>query len=111
MILYNNVNMPIDISNMFKNCVSLNEVEFPNISTAGSICIGYGGGGGNGYSSKKQLVQTVQNQCKDIFELYCKLYPEHKENWESLLKMNENNYQHTVSSIMATYDLDLPDID
>ena len=107
--MYNNINMAIEISNMFKNCASLTEVEFPNLSTRGSICIGYGGG--NGYSSKKQLVQTMQNQCKDIFELYCKLYPEHKSDWESLLKMNENNYQHTVGSIMATYNLDLPDVD
>lgn len=101
--------MAIDISNIFMGCASLNKVEFPNISTIGSIYTG--SVGGKGYSSKKQLVQTVQNQCKDIFELYCRLYPEHKENWESLLKMNENNYQHTVSSIMATYGLDLPDID
>lgn len=100
--------MAISISNFFRGCANINKVEFPDVST-GSICIGYSGG--SGHSSKKQLVQTVQNQCKDIFELYCKLYPEHKDNWESLLKMNENNYQHTVSSIMATYGLDLPDID
>jgi hypothetical protein len=101
--------MAIEISNMFKNCASLTKVEFPNLSTSGSIYSGCGGS--SGYSSKKQLVQTMQNQCKDIFELYCKLYPEHKSDWESLLKMNENNYQHTVSSIMATYNLDLPDVD
>lgn len=94
---------------MFKNCASLTKVEFPNLSTSGPLYSGYNRS--SGYSSKKQLVQTVQNQCKDIFELYCKLYPEHREDWESLLKMNENNYQHTVSSIMATYGLDLPDID
>ncbi len=109
--MYNNINMAIEISNMFKNCASLTEVEFPNLSTRGSICIGYGGGNGSSSSNKKQLVKTLQSWSKDIFELYCKLYPEHKSDWETLLKMNENDYRRTINSIIAAYDLDLPDID
>ena len=101
--------MTINISNFFRGCANINKVEFPNLSTSGSICIGYGGG--NGYSSKKQLVKTLQSWSKDIFEVYCKLYPEHKSDWETLLKMNENDYRRTINSIIAAYDLDLPDID
>lgn len=101
--------MAINISNFFRGCANINKVEFPNLSTSGSICIGYGGG--NGYSSKKQLVKTLQSWSKDIFEVYCKLYPEHKSDWETLLKMNENDYRRTINSIIAAYDLDLPDID
>ena len=101
--------MAINISNFFRGCANINKVEFPNLSTSGSICIGYGGG--NDYSSKKQLVKTLQSWSKDIFEVYCKLYPEHKSDWETLLKMNENDYRRTINSIIAAYDLDLPDID
>jgi hypothetical protein len=100
--------MAIEISNMFKNCASLTKVEFPNLSTNGSI---YSGCSGSGGSNKKQLVKTLQSWSKDIFELYCKLYPEHKSDWETLLKMNENDYRRTINSIIAAYDLDLPDID
>lgn len=92
--------MAIDISNFFIGCTNLREVNFS------SLCNVY-----PTVKNKKTLTKLAQDQCKKLFESYCEIYPEHKENWEILLKMNKNNYQITISCITANYDLDISNID